>query len=437
MARIGVFCLPMSSHINLFLTLADALTQRGHRTIFFGISDNEYKIREAGFDFHSIEPDTLPPGSLGKMMREMGSLDSLRAMRLQGRFDELRYEAILSKGPALVRQAKIDSLIVDQADACSGSVAEQAGLPWVSVANGLCLNSEPHVPPFFTSWSYSESSVSLIRNRIAYAGIKLASRRIEAVINRYRRRWGLRPVSRMDDTFSPFAQIVQQNREFDFPRRELPDSFHYVGPIQAPSRSAAAFPWERLDRRPLVYASFGTLVNRHKHLYRIAAASCAGLGVQLVLSLGGSGEPGELARLPGRPLAVKFAPQADVLKRAALTITHAGLNTTLESLSAGVPLVAIPIAFEQPGTAARIRWTGTGDFVKFGGLTAPKLTAAIVRVLRDARYRTAAARMRDAIARTGGLTQAADITEQVIARNQPVLRTGEQQRSRAAGSGTN
>jgi MGT family glycosyltransferase len=409
--------------MNLFLALGDTLARRGHRITFFGISGNEAKIRDAGFDFHSTEPDDLPRGTLDKMMREMGDLGSFKAMRLQGRFDELRYEVILQKGPELVTRAKLDGLIVDQAEACSGSVADATGLPWVSVANGLCMNSEPLVPPFFTSWSYSANWFAIARNRLAYAGIQWASKSIAEIINRHRKRWGLKPFARLDDTFSPFAQIAQQNRDFDFPRRELPNCFHYVGPIRAPSRPAVAFPWERLDGRPLIYASFGTLVNRHKHLYRTVAESCAGLDAQLVISLGGgAGHVNELAGLHGRPLVVEFAPQLDLLSHAVLAITHGGLNTTLECLSAGVPLVAIPIAFEQPGVAARIRWTGTGEFVTLRNVTPERLRAAIVRVLGEARYRESAVHMRLAIARTGGSAQAAGIIEEVIHTRKPVLR---------------
>ena len=32
-----------------------------------------------------------------------------------------------------------------------------------------------------------------------------------------------------------------------------------------------------------------------------------------------------------------------------LTVTHAGLNTVLESLARGVPQVAIPVSYDQPG----------------------------------------------------------------------------------------
>jgi hypothetical protein len=42
-------------------------------------------------------------------------------------------------------------------------------------------------------------------------------------------------------------------------------------------------------------------------------------------------------------------PQMEVLKRTSVCITHAALNTVLESLVQGVPQVGIPITVDQPG----------------------------------------------------------------------------------------
>jgi len=56
-----------------------------------------------------------------------------------------------------------------------------------------------------------------------------------------------------------------------------------------------------------------------------------------------------MEELAGEPIVVEFAPQLELLKRAALCITHAGLNTALECLSNGLPMVAIPITNDQPG----------------------------------------------------------------------------------------
>jgi zeaxanthin glucosyltransferase len=49
------------------------------------------------------------------------------------------------------------------------------------------------------------------------------------------------------------------------------------------------------------------------------------------------------------------------------------LNKTLESLAHGVPMVAIPIGYDQPGTAARIGHHGTAEFKEVDELAADRL----------------------------------------------------------------
>ena len=89
------------------------------------------------------------------------------------------------------------------------------------------------------------------------------------------------------------------------------------------------------------------------------------------------------------------------------------MNTALESLSNGVPMVAIPIANDQPGVAARIAWTGTGEVVPLPKLTSLRLQAEVKKVLTEDSYKQNAVRLQAAILRAGGVTRAADIVEQV------------------------
>src|SRR5262249_46371389 len=106
------------------------------------------------------------------------------------------------------------------------------------------------------------------------------------------------------------------------------------------------------------------------------------------------------------------APQIELLKRATLTITHAGLNTALESLAQGVPMVAIPIGYDQPGVAARIAHHGVGEFVPVEDLDADRLRPLIQRVLTISSYGERARSFRDVIAQAHGLDVAADVIEQ-------------------------
>lgn len=204
----------------------------------------------------------------------------------------------------------------------------------------------------------------------------------------------------------------------DFPRRRLPAQFHYTGPFRTASSQRIAFPYDQLDGRPLIYASLGTLHNRAPGLFRAIARGCAGLDAQLVISGGGEGL-GDLPRLPGDPLLVAFAPQPEVIARASVVITHAGMNTVLDALAAGVPMVAIPIANDQPGVAARLRWVGAGVVVDRAQRDASGLHEAVRAVLERPSYRDAARRLQVAIREAGGVERAADLVESALGTTRP------------------
>src|SRR5262249_19654194 len=93
---------------------------------------------------------------------------------------------------------------------------------------------------------------------------------------------------------------------------------------------------------------------------------------------------------------------------------HAGLNTVLESLAEGVPQVAIPITYDQPGIGARIREKRTGVVTSLAQLTAGHLAGLLVDVLTDSVYRDNALKMKQAIAEANGLSAAADLVEQSL-----------------------
>lgn len=164
----------------------------------------------------------------------------------------------------------------------------------------------------------------------------------------------------------------------------------------------------------------GTLQNRSLEIFQCIAEACDGLDAQLVISLGDGSSP-ELQSLPGSPLVVEYAPQLELLKKATLTITHAGLNTVLESLSNSVPMVAIPITNDQPGVGVRLVWTGTGEVVPLSRLSVPRLRAAVQQVLTQNSYQKNAARLQEAMRHSGGVSRAADIVEQAVSTGLPVL----------------
>jgi MGT family glycosyltransferase len=182
-----------------------------------------------------------------------------------------------------------------------------------------------------------------------------------------------------------------------------------------------AFPWEKLTGKPLIYASLGTLVNGLEQIYKTILAAVRRLpDVQVVLSLGKNVNPEDLGPVPSNTIVVRIAPQIELLKRAALCITHAGLNTALESLGQGVPMVAIPIAYDQPGVAARIAYHGVGEFIEIDDLTEEGLAELLLKIMKNPAYRNKARYFQNVIAKTRGLDVAAGIIEQAFHKYQTV-----------------
>jgi zeaxanthin glucosyltransferase len=137
----------------------------------------------------------------------------------------------------------------------------------------------------------------------------------------------------------------------------------------------------------------------------------------VVLSVGKNIDPGDLGPIAVNTIVVRSAPQIELLKRAALCLTHAGLNTTLEALAEGVPLVAIPIGYDQPGVAARITYHRVGEFVEIGNLTARQLSELIVKVTANPSYRDKARWFQKVLGETRGLDMAADIIDRAFGKN--------------------
>lgn len=415
MARLGAFCFPGTGHLNPMTALAHSLELRGHQVVLFGIPDTEAQVRAAKIEFHTIGAKDYPPGSLQELDEQLARLKGLAAFRFTLQRVRNSAQMVMRDGPEAVRAAKVDALLVDEAE-FAGNVADYLGLPWVSVALIPPLVQDDRFPPFWFGWPAGQDSLSRLRNRFA---IRFLSRIAEPIfwdINRQRTAWGLKPFVHAEEALSPLAQVTQLPEALEFAvAGKKPHGLHYTGPFVHPrQRPAIEFPWDRLDGRPLLYASLGTLQNGSEAIFKTIAAACAGLDAQLVISLGGGLDPARLGTLDGDPLVVRFAPQLEILKRAALVITHAGLNTVLESLSEGVPLVAVPLGNDQPGVAARVRARGAGLVVPPSKLKPATLRKAVLRVLQEDSYRKAAVALQAAIQRTDGPNRAAEIIEQAL-----------------------
>jgi zeaxanthin glucosyltransferase len=417
MTHLGLLCPAETGHLNTMLPLGQELQRRGHQVTFFGIVDAQAKVLAAGLEFRSIGAAEFPLGASEELFAKLGKLSGLAALKYTLDWIESSARIFLKDGPDALKDAKVEALLVDQIAPEGGIVAELLDIPFVTICSALPFNQEPTIPPLFTTWIYNPAWWAVLRNQMIYLLVNPFTKPMQKLRSDYRKSWQLPPETSSD---SQLAILTQQPAEFEYPRTTLPAYFHFTGPYHnQTSRKPVDFPWDKLNGKPLIYASMGTLQNQLTDVFQAIAAACVDLDAQLVISLGGASVEG-LPALPGEPIVVSYAPQLALLERAAVAITHAGMNTALECLTYGVPMVAIPVTNDQPGVAARIAWIGAGEIVPLAKLTAARLESVLKLVLTNESYRHNAVRLQQSIAQAGGVKRAADIIELAISTRQPV-----------------
>ena len=293
-----------------------------------------------------------------------------------------------------------------------GAVAEHLGIPFVTVCNALRDQSRPHcaAPIQPVDLSRDRAGRGSKHDRLRHLGLadapdRTGRRGVPGANGSCRRS------PRQTIRFPGSRRFARCRASSIFRASLCPTIFTTSVRCGAPRPRQMTFPWDRLDGRPLVYASLGTLQNSREPVFRCFAEACEDLEVQLVISHGGGLTEAQAASLPGAPLVVRYAPQEDLLARAQLTFTHAGLNTVLDSLAHGVPMVTVPITYEQPAIARRVEWHGCGESMRCSRLNAARLRRMLIGVLENARYRDAAARMQAGISRAGGVKRATSLIE--------------------------
>ena len=422
--RIGFLSLPLSGHLNPMTALARKLQSRGNDVVFISVPDAEPVLRAANLKFVSFCEKEYPIGSIAQEWSSVAKLHGEEVLRHSSR--ELLpgvCKAALEHLPEKIAETGVEALVFDKIYFYLELVAMNLGIPYVHIWSVLHVDFSGFTPPCVFSWPHETTPEAVARN---VEGLKVAGEilaPIAEVAKPYAEKAGLQ-IDWNDPTAttSKLAVIAQTPVEFDFPNPHWPAEFHYAGPFHDDEgRRKVAFPWEKLTGDPLVFASLGTLVNGLEYVYRIILDAVRTLpGIQVVLSVGYNVDLDDLGPIPSNTIVVSSAPQIELLKRAVLCITHAGLNTALEALGQGVPMIAIPIGYDQPGVAARIAYHGVGEFLEVEDLTVKRLSQLIQQVRRNQSYYDKARYFKKVIAQTRGLDMAAELIERAFGINQMV-----------------
>jgi len=412
----AVIAPPFTSHVRALEALASVLMDRGHRVSWLHQADVSTLIRDDRIGFHALGAATHPAGQLGAIVARAADPGGLGGLRRVIQDVAAGTDMLCREAPAALERWGVDAIVADQMEAAGGLLAAGLGLPFVSVACALPVNRDLRVPLPVMPWGFALDRRGEQLNEGSTRVYDWLMTPHERVIQRHAARFSLAGRRTLADCLSPLAQISQTTAGFDFPRADLPAHFHHVGPLRGPLVAEPPLDLELDASRPFVFASLGTLQGGRFGLFKRIANACRDEGLQLLIAHCDRLDDAQAAALvrAGATAVTGFAPQRAALARADVVVTHAGLNTAMDALEAGTPQLALPLAFDQPGVAARIAHAGTGIKLLPPLASVKAMRRALRTLLSEPRFADRTRALGQEVVAAGGAERAADIVEAAL-----------------------
>jgi UDP:flavonoid glycosyltransferase YjiC (YdhE family) len=398
--------LPHYGHHNATFKLARDLVTRGHRVVYISIDETmRAQVERQGFAYQHIPLLSEECLKASGLLAGIGRIRALRDALADG--ERLR---------ALIGPLGGDLLLVDVGMAAFAVALAPLGMPIMLCNSFMAHDKVPNVPPLTSGLMPGHDLIGRLKVEAAWlrerlrgalylpllGPLGLTERQIvRHIAARTGALWGMRPHGMR--TFGlglGLPEIVLCPAALDFPRPPAPH-LHFSGPGVLEDRKEPAFDFgPGGSGRPLVYCSRGTLVSGfagHRATLQAVLDAVAGLpDVDLLMAVGEHIDPQSFGPQPPRIRLVRHVPQIAALRRAAVFITHGGMNSIKESILCGVPMLVLssPSA-DLPGNAARVVWHGLGLRIASRRITAEGVRAGLIRLLGDGGFRDRMAVMRD------------------------------------------
>ncbi len=402
------------------LSAVGRLIERGHRVRVMSEPSNREEVELAGAKFVAYGMCTRDGPNASPCHGAASS--PLAVFRIIDR---------LAAGPEVATaQDVFAELQASRPNVCVGSdlmfgpmiAAEAARIPLALLAVHSCPFPLPGVPPSGPGlWPAFDEAERQEQAAVATANHEWLNAALDA-LNIERRSLHLPPLGDMLEQVNAAQRILlATSAAFDFPAVGLPANVRYVGPEldDPPWAGPWASPWPDDDRRPLVLVAFSSLFQDQMGVVQRVIDGLGTLPVRGLVTTGPSLLPDAL-HVPSDVLVCRVAPHREVLRQAAVVVSHCGHGTVMKALAAKVPILCIPMRHDQFDNAARVVARGAGVALGHDADSAT-IAEAVRSLLSDPAYaacaeRLGAAILRDAAASTlvselEGLAAAGPISE--------------------------
>ncbi|MFE8596251.1 macrolide family glycosyltransferase [Archangium violaceum] len=411
--------LPFSAqgHVGPTLPVARELVSRGHEVVYYVTGAYEQAVRGTGAAFRKID-DAL---GLHHVSKDATGKTGLQMLEEAMPHLFATFRRGLERAPEMARRVRTegaDCVVYDVMSTWGRATADLLRLPTSS---------------FYTTYVLPESTQS--GNEVGSGGEQPPRPPLREIIAMLRLRWASEmlhwrhgvPRRRMSELFVAYEDlnIVCVPRSFHPDIEHFDERFLFVGPTTvAPRETPSDFPFEQLEGKPVLLVSMGTTpLTQRPEFYRPCIEAFGGTRWQVVMVVGQGIDLGSLGPIPSNFIVRPYVPQPEILQRLArVFITHGGMNSVMEGMWFGVPMLVFPQISEHALSARRVEEFGCGRALKEDVALNPQaLLQAVEAVDANPNHRVKLAEFQPTLREGGGHHRAAEALEQyVLRKREPV-----------------
>ncbi|MGD8519019.1 MAG: glycosyl transferase, partial [Anaerolineae bacterium] len=230
-----------------------------------------------------------------------------------------------------------------------------------------------------------------VRNRfLNFLGHRILLRDVTHHANAIRSELGLAPLDKpfLRAMFElPDLVLCLTTPAFEYPRSDLPQNVHFVGPVFPRLDTGFEPPswWDDLSGpEPVILVNQGTEAT---DLEDLVGPTIRGLQSEPVLVVAVPVQTGQLGDLPDNARAEPFIPFDRLLPHVNVMVSNGGYGGTQMALAHGIPLVVAGETEDKMEVAARVEWTHTGINLRKQHPSPDQIRRAVKEVLAQPRYR--------------------------------------------------
>jgi UDP:flavonoid glycosyltransferase YjiC (YdhE family) len=420
MSKIMVVTVPVEGHFNPFVPVITRLVKNGHDVICFAGRRFQERVENAGATFlpPPIKWDTSIQETYDVFpeLKDKSGFAQFKSYIKLVMFDPV--PDLLSLLKDQISNFQPDIIISDTFLVVGSWITEFYNIPSVRISNVPLSIPGNNIPPFGFGLLPGKSFISKLRDNIfRWLFNVLVYNDVRRYGEEMRNKVGL-PASGKSLIEREFenAKLYLHTSipNFEYPRKELPPVFRFIGPIITPADTNYTKPkwWTDIEKDiPVVLINQGTVAKDYNDLIIPAIEA---LKNEKIVLIAVPVRNGEIKNLPENVHAEPYIPFGNLLPHVDLFITNGGFGGTQNSLAHGIPIIIAGATEDKMEVAARLEYSKAGINLRKQKPTPKDIMKAYKKIMSDPTYKRKANELKEHYAKFDAPALVVSLVEELI-----------------------